>query len=215
MCDDRQLPGTDTAHRKRMLRSPSLLFGFLVCAVLTLNGCQSPLPPLPYPPGPHTAVRLSPGDVLKLSFAEETDLDQVQRIRRDGKISLPFLGEVTAAGKRVIDFQHELTRRYDDYLENPEVLVTLESGPATVVISGFATYPGKITFDRPTTVYQAIMQAGGVSDYGSLSNIHLTRIINGVQRTETINLRPSIRGKPIYPEYVQDGDVIYISRSLF
>jgi len=64
-------------------------------------------------------------------------------------------------------------------------------------------------------VYQAIMQAGGVSDYGSLSNIHLTRIINGVQRTETINLRPSIRGQPIYPEYVQDGDVIYISRSLF
>ncbi len=47
------------------------------------------------------------------------------------------------------------------------------------------------------------------------SNIHLTRIINGVQRTETINLRPTIRGKPTYPKYVQDGDVIYISRSLF
>jgi hypothetical protein len=59
------------------------------------------------------------------------------------------------------------------------------------------------------------MQAGGVTDYGSLSNIHLTRIINGVQHTETINLRPNIRGKPTLPEYVQDGDVIYISRSLF
>jgi len=153
--------------------------------------------------------------VIKLSFAEETDLDQVQKIRRDGKISLPLIGEVTAAGKRVIDFQHELTRRYDDQLENPEVLVTLENSSATVIISGFATYPGKVTFDRPTTVYQAIMTAGGVTDYGSLSNIHLTRIINGVQRTETINLRPNIRGKPIYPEYVQDGDVIYISRSLF
>lgn len=215
MCDDRQLPGIDTADRKRLWRSPSLLFGFLVFAVLTLDGCQSPLPPLPNPPGPHTAVRLSPGDVLKLSFAEESDLDQTQKIRRDGKISLPFLGEVTAAGKRVIDLQRELVRRYDEYLENSEVLVTLETSPATVIISGFATYPGKITFDRPTTVYQAIMQSGGVSDYGSLSNIHLTRIINGVQRTETINLRPSIRGTPIYPEYVQDGDVIYISRSLF
>ena len=59
------------------------------------------------------------------------------------------------------------------------------------------------------------MQSGGVSDYGSLSNIHLTRIINGVQRTETINLRPNIRGQPTLPKYVQDGDVIYISRSLF
>jgi polysaccharide export outer membrane protein len=153
--------------------------------------------------------------VIKLSFAEESDLDQTQKIRRDGKISLPYLGEVTAAGKRVIDLQHELTRRYDQYLDNPEVLVTLENGSATVIISGFATYPGKVTFDRPTTVYQAIMQAGGVSDYGSLSNIHLTRIINGVQHTERINLRPSIRGEPIHPEYVQDGDVIYIARSLF
>ena len=73
-------------------------------------------------------MRLSPGDVLKLSFAEESDLDETQKIRRDGKISLPYLGQVRAAGKRVIDLQHELTRRYDEYLDNPEVLVTLENG---------------------------------------------------------------------------------------
>ena len=82
----------------------------------------------------------------------------------------------------------------------PDVLVTLENGPATVIVSGFATNPGKVDFDRPTTVYQAIMQSGGVTDYGSLSNIHLTRIINGVQRTERLNLKPSIRGKPVQTE---------------
>jgi polysaccharide biosynthesis/export protein len=190
-------------------------FAFLIFAAFVCGSCQTPLPPLPNPPGPHTAVRLSPGDVLKLSFAEESDLDQTQKIRRDGTISLPYLGQVTAAGRRVIDLQHELTRRYDEYLDNAEVLVTLENGSGTVIVSGFATYPGKVTFDRPTTVYQAIMTAGGVTDYGSLSNIHLTRIINGVQLTETINLRPNIRGKATNPKYVQDGDVIYISRSLF
>jgi polysaccharide biosynthesis/export protein len=213
--NDRQLPAPNMA-RHRSLASPSFcLFSFLVFATLTLGGCQSPLPPLPNPPGPYTSVRLSPGDVIKLTFAEESDLDQTQRIRRDGKISLPFLGEVTAAGRRVIDLQRELVRRYQDYLDNPDLLVTLEGGLGTVIISGFANKPGPITFDRPTTVYQAIMGAGGVSDYGSLSNIHLTRLINGVQRTETINLKSSIRGHPVYPEYVQDGDVIYISRSLF
>ena len=154
-------------------------------------------------------------DALKFSFAEETDLDQVQKIRRDGKVSLPLIGEVTAAGKRIIDFQREIISLYEPHLENSEVLVTLENGLATVIVSGFANRPGKLIFDRPTTVYQAIMEAGGVSDYGSLRNIHLTRIINGVQRTETINLRPNIRGKPTNPKYVQDGDVIYISRSLF
>jgi polysaccharide export outer membrane protein len=211
---DRQVPGTNTLHRSHKPSGCSCLLAFLISAALVF-GCQSPLPPLPNPPGPHTTVRLAPGDVIKLSFAEESDLDQAQKIRRDGKISLPYLGEVTAAGKRVIDLQRELTRRYDEYLDNPEVVVTLENGLATVVISGFAVYPGKVTFDRPTTVYQAIMTAGGVSDYGSLSNIHLTRIINGVQRTERINLRPNIHGEPVYPQYVQDGDVIYIARSLF
>jgi protein involved in polysaccharide export with SLBB domain len=84
-----------------------------------------------------------------------------------------------------------------------------------VIVSGFVNRPGKIDFDRPKTVFQAIMEAGGVSDYGSLSNIHLTRMINGEQRTETINLRPTIHGYRTEPKYVQDGDVIYVSRSWF
>jgi len=215
MSCDRQFPGTDKVYRRRELSGSFCLFAFLVFAALALGGCQSPLPPLPNPPGPKTAVRLSPGDVIKVSYADETIPDQTQKIRRDGKVSLPLIGEVTAAGKRVIDFQHELVSRYEGELENNEVLVTLENGTATVIVSGFATRPGRVVFDRPTTVYQAIMEAGGVSDYGSASNVHLTRVINGEQRTETINLRPSIHGKPTKPKYVQDGDVIYISRSWF
>lgn len=187
----------------------------LFVMALVCGGCQSALPPLPNPPGPHTTVRLSPGDVLKVAYADESIPDQAQKIRRDGKVSLPLIGEVTAAGKRVIAFQNELIRRYEGKLDNNEVLVTLENGSATVTVSGFANRAGVYTFDRPTTVYQAVMQAGGVSDYGSASNIHLTRIIDGAQLSETINLRPTIRGEATRPTYVQDGDVIYIARSLF
>jgi polysaccharide export outer membrane protein len=215
MWGNRQLQGTDTVYRKRASSPSSCLFAFLVFAALICGGCQSPLPLLPNPPGPKTAVRLSPGDVIKASYADETIPDQTQKIRRDGKVSLPLIGEVTAAGKRVIDFQHELVRRYEGQLESNEVLVTLENGTATVTVAGFANKPAAYSFDRPTTVYQAVMQAGGVSDYGSASNIHLTRVINGEQRSETINLRPAIHGHPVRPEYVQDGDVIYIGRSLF
>ena len=215
MSCDRQLPGTDTVYRRRALSPSSCLFALLVFAALALGGCQSPLPPLPNPPGPYTAVRLSPGDVIKASYADETIPDQTQKIRRDGRVSLPLIGEVTAAGKRVIDFQHELVRRYEGELENSEVLVTLENGTATVTVSGFDNKPAVYSFDRPTTVYQAVMEAGGPSDYGSASNIHLTRIINGVQHTETINLRPTVHGNPTLPKYVQDGDVIYISRNWF
>jgi polysaccharide biosynthesis/export protein len=204
-----------TSYRRRELSASSCLFSVLLFAALMCGGCQSPLPPLPNPPGPKTPVRLSPGDTIKVSYADESVPDQTQKIRRDGKVSLPLIGEVTAAGKRVIDFQHELVSRYEGQLENSEVLVTLENGTATVTVSGFANRPGRVVFDRPTTVYQAIMEAGGVSDYGSASSIHLTRVINGEQRTETVNLRPTIHGKPTKPKYVQDGDVIYISRSWF
>src|SRR5437588_7209839 len=214
-CNDRQLPGTDKVYRRRELSGSFCLFAFLVFAALMFGGCESPLPPLPNPPGPKTAVRLSPGDVIKVSYADESVPDQTQKIRRDGRVSLPLIGEVTAAGKRVIAFQHELVSRYEGQLENSEVLVTLEHGTATVTVSGFANKPGPVVFDRPTTVYQAIMEAGGVSDYGSASNVHLTRVINGVQRTETINLRPTIRGESTKPTYVEDGDVIYIARSWF
>src|SRR6058998_3824523 len=112
---DRHVPDTDTVYRSHKPSGASCLFAFLVSAALVL-GCQSPLPPLPNPPGPHTTVRLSPGDVLKVSYADETIPDQTQKIRRDGKVSLPLIGEVMAAGKRVIDFQHELVRRYEGEL---------------------------------------------------------------------------------------------------
>ena len=212
--DNQRFPGTDANSRKCGLDRLHYLFALLVFVGFACGGCQTP-PPLPNPPGPKTAVRLSPGDTIKVAYADESVPDQTQKIRRDGKVSLPFIGEVTAAGKRVIDFQHELVSRYESDIENSEVLVTLESGSASVIVSGFAHKPGKIDFDRPKTVYQAIMEAGGATDYGSLSNVHLTRIINGEQRTEVINLRPTVHGKPTIPKYVQDGDVIYISRNWF
>src|SRR6266852_7135727 len=153
--NDRQLPGTDRAHRKRTLSPSSCLFALLVFAALACGGCQTPLPPLPNPPGPKTTVRLFPGDTIKVSYSDESVPDQTQKIRRDGKVSLPLIGEVTAAGKKVIDFQDELGSRYEGKLENNEVLVTLENGSASVIVSGFANRLGTISFDRPTTVFQA------------------------------------------------------------
>src|SRR5512133_1142604 len=154
MWDNRQLSDTKRARRTGALTLPSCLAAFLVFTALGCGGCQTVLPPWPNPTVPKTAARLSPGDTIKVTFAEESDLDQTEKIRRDGKISLPLIGEVTAAGKRLMDFQHELVSRYEGRLDNPEVLVLLESGTATVVVSGFAGKPGKIDFDRPKTVYQ-------------------------------------------------------------
>src|SRR5437867_3482103 len=124
-------------YRRREPSGSPCLFAFLIFAAFVCGGCQTP-PPLPNPPGPKTAVRLSPGDMIKVAYADESVPDQTQKIRRDGKVSLPFIGEVRAAGKRIIDFQNEIISLNEGHLENSEVVVTLESGLATVIVSGFA-----------------------------------------------------------------------------
>jgi polysaccharide biosynthesis/export protein len=183
----------------------------LVCA-----GCQSSVEtPLPEQPTAKTPVNLSPGDTVKLSFVSATELSQSQKIRADGKLSLPLVGEVTAAGKTLVEFQNDLIRLYKPQLRNSDVVVTIESAVAQVTVSGAVSKPAKLTFDRPTTVFQAIMEAGGPNEYGNLRKVHLTRVVNGQQLTQVLNLRPDISGKPTNALYVKDGDVIFIPQGVF
>jgi polysaccharide export outer membrane protein len=191
--------------------------GVLAALVMLLcAGCQTPVATsLPEQPTAKTPVNLSPGDTVKLSFVGASELNQSQKIRADGKLSLPLIGEVDAAGKTLVNFQNELIRLYKPQLRNSDVVVTLESGIAQVVVSGAVKKPAKLTFDRPTTVFQAIMEAGGVNEYGNLRKVHLIRVVNGAQLTQELDLRPMMSGKATSALYVRDGDVIYVPQGMF
>ena len=196
---------------------PFNIIRFAACIVILFcGGCQTAShAPLPNQPVADTPVTLSPGDVIKLTFPGASDLNQSQKVRADGKVSLPLVGEVTAAGKTLPVLQSELVRLYKPQLRNSEVLLTLESGTATVIVSGYVSKPGKFSFDRPTTVFQAIMEAGGVSEYGNLANVHLIRTVSGEQHTQALNLRSAMSGKTTKANYVRDGDVIYVAQKIF
>ena len=196
---------------------PFSVIGLLAGVILlSCGGCRtSSEAPLLEQPVATTPVRLSPGDAIKLTFSGASELNQSQKIRADGKVSLPLIGEVTAAGKTLVDFQNELIRLYKPQLRNSEVLVTLESGVVTVVVSGYVSKPGKFSFDRPTTIFQAIMEAGGVTEYGNLRKVHLIRVTNGEQQTQVVDLSSTLGGKKTRAFFVKDGDVIYVPQSLF
>jgi len=179
------------------------------------SSCAPQNPPIPEQGVAPTAVTLVSGDVIKLTFAGAPELNQSQKIRTDGKVNLPLIGEVEASGKTVPALQSELAQRYKTELKTSTVVVTLESSVTQVVISGAVMGPGKKTFERPTTIFQAIMEAGGVSEFGSLRNIHLIRLINGQQQTQVLDLRPVTSGRPTKPYYVRDGDVIFVPRNMF
>ena len=204
-----------TERREQYLPFLGRIAALALGAMWLCAGCKQPAGLPPDQQAAPTAVTLVSGDVIKLTFPGAPELNQSQKIRADGKVNLPVIGEVDASGKTVPGLQNELTQRYKTELKTSTVTVTLESSVTQVVISGAVARPAKLTFDRPTTVFQAIMEAGGVNDFGNLRNVHLVRLVKGVQQTQILDLRPTISGQPTRPYYVRDGDVIYVPRTMF
>jgi len=160
-------------------------------------------------------VILASGDVVKLTFSAAPELNQSQKVRSDGKLSLPLVGEVDAAGKTIGQLQGDLIQLYKSQLKTPEVTVSLEASLTTVVVSGAVNHPAKIAFERPTTVFQAIMEAGGPSEYGTLKKVRLVRTVNGVQKSQVMNVQDTLVSQGTKPFYVRDGDVIYVPQTVF
>jgi polysaccharide biosynthesis/export protein len=182
-------------------------------ALLFCIGCQG-TPKHPVSLVGKTPNYLNPGDVVKISFPAAPELNQSQKIGTDGTLSLPLIGEVHAAGKSPAELQTELANLYKPQLQDNEVLVTLETRALPVVVSGAVQKPGKIVFERPATVLEAIMEAGGFTPEADLKKVSLIRIVMGKHETEQFDLRPVLHGKPTPAVYVSGGDVIYVPEKL-
>ena len=189
-----------------------------VIALLLFSGCQSPntmtmLPAQPVAQGP---VSLAAGDVIKLSFPGTPEYNQSQKIRPDGKISLPLIGEVQAAGKKIGPFQAELSQLYQPQLQNSEVVVAIDAGAEPVYVSGAVNHPGKVVIDGPMTALEAIMEAGGFAAGSSdPKKVHLIRVENGRHTTHILDLSPALKGRTMTAFYLKPKDMIYVPESLF
>jgi polysaccharide biosynthesis/export protein len=185
--------------------------GLAMLSILLFAGCQAytgeTLPESAA--GQHPGV-LSAGDMIRVSFTTAPELNQSQKIEPDGRVSLPLIGQVYATGKTTGQLQEELTNLYKSQLQNSEVLVTLETVAIPIVVSGEVQKPGKVVFERPATVLEAIMEAGGFTAYGDPKKIAVIRQVNGVQHTQIIDLSEVLHGKPGRVMYVSAGDVIYV-----
>lgn len=196
--------------RAGLLRSVAIAAAL---ALLLCTGCQAPKK-TPRQLTSQTPSFLVAGDVVKVSFPAAPELNQTQKIGSDGTLSLPLIGEVTAAGKTVGQLQVELARLYKPQLQDNEVLVALDTRAVPVVVSGAVQKPGKIVFERPATVLEAIMEAGGFTPEADLKKVSLIRIVKGEHESETIDMRPILKGKPTPAIYCSGGDVIYIPEKL-
>jgi polysaccharide export outer membrane protein len=110
------------------------------------------------------------GDLLEVVFPYHTNLTQRDIVvRRDGRISLPYVGDQMAAGITPMDLDSLLTVRFAEILRDPNLSVIVEkSAPLKVYVLGEVKNPGRVDFDDELTMMQSIAAAGGFQK-GALS----------------------------------------------
>jgi len=158
------------------------------------------------------SIILREGDVVKITFPSTGNLNTVQPIRRDGKITLQMVGEITAAGLTPTQLEAEVLRVYEPQLLTKEVTVSVESSSFPVFVMGAVLKPGKMLADRPLTALEAIMEAGGFdSGRANQKNVLVIRRENGELRNFRLNLKDALQGKPTEPFNLKPHDIIFVS----
>jgi len=157
-------------------------------------------------------LTLREGDTLRITFPGSPNLNTSQQIRRDGKISLPLVGEVKVVGMTPVELEKQLVKLYEPQLVTKEVNVMLESSAYFVFVTGAVSRPGRIVFDRPISALEAVIDAG--VDY-SKANLKKVTVIRRQAGHEAhfyhLNLkRELLQGLSSEPFYLQPFDIVFV-----
>lgn len=152
---------------------------------------------------------LGSGDKIRVEVYREPQLSQSLQVRPDGKITIPLIGDVTAAGLTPDQLRTRIGTSLKDYVNNPVVTVmVVEAVASTVYVMGEVNKPGTIAMAGPTTVLQALAMAGGLTQWAKTGKIRILR--NGPRGVDTIryNYGDAINGAPLV--YLQRGDTVIV-----
>jgi len=116
------------------------------------------------------------GDSLEVRVLGHEDMLTKERVRPDGRLSIPLIGDVDAKGKRLSGLKAELEGRLKDYIVSPSVsIILVEPQPLTILFFGEIAHPGAIPLDADRRLAHAMALAGGLTDYASRSGIFVVR----------------------------------------
>ena len=163
-------------------------------------------------PANDTAYVIGPEDVLTIDVWKEKELSGPVPVRPDGKISLPLLNDVQAAGLTPMQLMSSLTEKLKKYVSDPTVTVTVTTiNSRKVYILGEVTRPGAFPLVPDMTVLQAITSAGGPTPYAKKSGIYVLRNQNGTQTKLPFNYKQVVRGgSPEQNIFLKSGDTVVV-----
>ena len=156
---------------------------------------------------------IGPEDVLEIIVWKNPELSRVVTVRPDGKISLPLIGDVKAAGLTVSYLQMEMTERLKKYQKIPQVsIIVLEINSYSIFVMGEVSNPGKYQLRSHVTLLQAITMAGGFTLYASKNKIRVLRSLDegGKQKVFKVRYKDIINGNSQKNILLKSGDTVII-----
>jgi polysaccharide biosynthesis/export protein len=154
---------------------------------------------------------LNSGDVIRITFPTNPNLDTTQTIRRDGRINLYLIGEVKVVDKTPAELERELLQAYESQLTSKEITVTVISSSITVFVAGAVARPGKVTADRALTAFDAIMEAGGLDPAKSKpKDVRVIRQEDGQVKSYPLNMKAVLDGVTTEPFYLKPYDTVFV-----
>jgi polysaccharide biosynthesis/export protein len=149
----------------------------------------------PVPATTDPAYVIGPEDILDISVWKEPDVSRVVPVRPDGRISLPLINDVQAAGLSPQQLAGSVSEKLKKYLNGPQVTVIVTGmNSQRVFVVGEVLRAGAFPMLPGMTVLQALSSAGGFSTFADVKKIHVVRLRNGKQIEIPFNYRDVVKG---------------------
>jgi len=154
---------------------------------------------------------IGPEDVLHIAVWKENDLTATLPVRPDGKISLPLLDDVQAAGLTPKQLADSVTEKLRKYIADPRVTVVVTAiNSKRIYLVGEVLHAGATPMLPNMTVLQALSSAG-LNQFANTKRIYVLRTANGKQQKLPVNYRKLVKGEEIEQNYIlQPGDTIVV-----
>lgn len=153
---------------------------------------------------------IGPEDVLFIQVWREQDFTRTLAVRPDGKITMPLLGDLQAAGLTPIQLTKELTDKLAQYVNHPDVTITVEQVRSKkYYIDGGVSRPGEYSLVTPIRVLEALSKTGGFQEFADKKHITILR----GNKTFKFNYLEVIRGKHMEQNiFLENGDHIIVKQ---
>ena len=210
----------------RIARKPALVLTFLAALTATAqNGPNLPaVPDIPRPaaapdpnrPAPvdNATYEIGPQDLILVDVWRHEEFTKSHRVRSDGKITIPLVGDVHASGLTPERLASQLTQALPEYVNQPMVTVSvLEVQSKTYKMSGAIAKPGSYPMPVPITIFDAINTAGGFPPNSWAKKKEIIVIREGTSDRPVFNYEDYVKGKNLDKNknfYLQNGDTVFV-----